>query len=506
MDISLVGPTVRLIPGPSDLRRGVTNFAKLQKCEKSYYSTVLDGFCIGWVGKILVMKTEVVILGGGPGGSAAAMFLIEQDITPVIIESEEFPRYHIGESMTGAAGKVMRDLGLEPEMMRRKYPVKKGTKVLGPTGRTSWFVPVTERDKEWELQDSYTWQVRRSDFDMMMLEEAIKRGAKLLRGKATRPIMRENGSMGGVHIRTSDGEIMKVESDMLIDASGQATFLANHGVTGPKYLGNYDKQIAFFSQVVDTVRDNGGTRDTDPDNTIIFYQKKFHWCWFIPLGSKVVSVGVVSPAAYFLEKKETTKEFLMRELSELNPAIKHYIPDTKLVEPVHVIPNWSYQVRRFTGKGYVCLGDAHRFVDPIFSFGMTITMREAQVVAPLVKQYLQSERGNGSNPFAEYEKFCEQGADVVEDMIDSFWEFPWGFAKYVHYDYKDLMTDVFAGRLYEHQPSPAVHAFRKALKREREYNDDLYSVPVGSRFHPERAAIWEPNSPLQSTEEWMGPR
>jgi len=135
-----------------------------------------------------------------------------------------------------------------------------------------------------------------------------------------------------------------------------------------------------------------------------------------------------------------------------------------------------------------------------------VSMREAQFAAPLIKKQLAERPENGGNPFAEYEKFCEQGIDVVEDMVDAFWEFPWGFAKLVHYDYRDLMTDIFAARLYEHQPSDAMFALRKALKRERAYDNDLFSVPVGSRFHPERAAIWEPNSPIQSTEEWLGPR
>jgi len=454
----------------------------------------------------LPVDTDVAILGGGPAGSAAAMFLIREGIKPVIVESKQFPRYHIGESMTGAQGKVVRDLGLESEMTRRKYPVKKGTKVLGPTGKTSWYVPVTERDANWELHPSYTWQVRRSDFDTMLLGEAVSRGAELIRAHATRPLLKKDGTVRGLEIRKKDGGVEEIHSRILVDASGQATFLANHHVTGPKYLGNYDKQIAFFSQVRGTVRDDGKSPETDPSNTIIFYKEKFHWAWFIPLDDDVVSVGVVSPAAYYLGKNESTKDFLARELRELNPAIQKYIPEMRFTDEVHVIPNWSFQVRRFTGNGYLCLGDAHRFIDPIFSFGMTVSMREAQFAAPRISDYLRGNPGKSDNPFAEYERFCETGIDIVEDMIDAFWEFPWGFAKLVHYDYKDLMTDVFAARLFEHQPSPAVNAFRKALKRTRTYNDDMYSVPLGSRFHPERAAIWEPNSPIQSTEEWLGPR
>jgi flavin-dependent dehydrogenase len=453
------------------------------------------------------VKTDVAIIGGGPGGSSAAMFLIEQGIRPLIIESETFPRYHIGESMTGAAAQVMRDLGLAPEMMRRQYPVKKGVKVYGSTGSTTWFVPVTERDENWRLKDSFTWQVRRSDFDKMMLDEALQRGATLLRAKATKPRVSEDGTVSGVQVSLPDGSLMTVESELLIDASGQATFLANHGVTGPKYLGNYDKQIAFFSQVVDTVREDGHSRESDPDNAVIFYQKKYHWSWFIPISADVVSVGVVTPSAYFLNAKESKKDFLIRELHELNPVIKRYIPEVKLVEDVHVIPNYSYQVRRFTGKGYICLGDAHRFIDPIFSFGLTVTMREAQFAATLIKDWLEGKHRDADRPFADYEQFCEKGADVLEDTIDMFWEYPFAFAKYVHFDFKDQMTDMFAGRIFEHQPSPALLTFQKGLKRERVYDgSDDYSIPIGSRYHPERAAIWAPNAPLQSTEAWLGPR
>src|SRR6266436_4156306 len=130
------------------------------------------------------MKTDVVIVGGGPAGSASAMFLAREGIKPVIVEAETFPRYHIGESLTGAGGKVLRDLGLLDEMYRRKYPTKQGVKVYGQSKAGSWFVPVMGRDEQWKLFEWDTWQVRLSDFDKMMLEEAVSRGATLIQGKA----------------------------------------------------------------------------------------------------------------------------------------------------------------------------------------------------------------------------------------------------------------------------------------------------------------------------------
>ena len=456
-------------------------------------------------------KHDVVVLGAGPGGSAAAMFLRREGIEPLIIEHKNFPRYHIGESMTGAGGKVLRDLGLAPEMYRRKYPTKQGVKVFGKSPKGHWFVPVTGRDENWKLFDWDTWHVRRSDFDKMMLDEAVSRGAALLPARATKPLRNDDGSVRGVEVRMDDGGIQEIESEILLDCSGQATFLANSKVTGPKYLGSYDKQIAIFSQVTGAIRDNGPTRDTHPDNTVILYKTKYHWAWFIPLDKDVVSVGVVSPRSYFLEKKESMRDFLVRELHELHPELKRRIPEVKLVEDVHVIPNYSYQVNEFCGKGFICIGDAHRFIDPIFSFGITVAMREAQFAAPLVKAYLEGANRDKVNPFTEHQLFCEKGADVLEDMIDLFWEQPFTFAFMVHLRFPDLITDMFAGRIYERQPSTGVVEIRKLLKRqeerERSYEKrDLYSQPIGSRYHPERAPIWEANSPIQSSEDWMGAR
>ena len=218
-------------------------------------------------------------------------------------------------------------------------------------------------------------------------------------------------------------------------------------------------------------------------------------------------MGVVVPSAYFLEKKESKQEFLLRELHELHPQLTDRIQESQLVDDVHVIPNYSYQVRGFCGKGFICIGDAHRFIDPIFSFGVTVSMREAQIVAPLVRAYLEGAGRGAANPFAEYQQKSETAIDILEDVLDCFWEQPFTFAAFVHARYREQMTDMFAGRIYERQPSPPVEAFRKVLKRERTYDEnDLYSIPIGSRYHPERAPLWQADSDMESTEEWMGPR
>jgi FADH2-dependent halogenase len=449
------------------------------------------------------MKTDVLIIGGGPSGAAAAMFLLRQGIVPLMLEQEEFPRFHIGESLTGEAAQLLRRLGLKEKMEQMESPVKHGVVVYAKAA-TTWFVRVSSRDKNWKLTDNITWQVRRSEFDKMMLNEALSRGARLLPGRAIKAL-RNDGALAGIRMRHPDGREEEIETKVVLDCSGQSTFLANQKMTGPKYIGNYDKQVAFFSHVRGAIRGPDTEGPEAKDNTLIFYDKKFHWGWFIPIDKDVVSVGMVTPGEEFVRKKQTPEEYFRSELYNINPEIGRRIPQLDLVEKVHVIPNYSYQVRDFCGKGFICIGDAHRFIDPIFSFGVTVGMREAEFAAPIVRQYLEGKMEGKANPFEEHQMLCEKGIDNLEDMIDVFWEHPVAFAMFVYARYVEEISDAFAGRIYdfERQPSPLMMSLRAVLKRTRTYEANDYSVPIGSRYHPGRAPLWAPDSPVPTTEQWI---
>ena len=455
-------------------------------------------------------KTDVLVIGGGPAGATAALRLLAMGLRPLIVEREQFPRYHIGESMTGECGGIVRELGFGDRMAAAGHQVKHGVNVFSFKPGNEWWIPVMQRTEDGELREQVTYQVRRSVFDTMLIEEAVRRGAELVEGRALEPLMSADGTVTqGARIRTASGSTVKVEAGMTLDCSGQASFLAKHDVTGPKYLGAYDKQIAIFSQVANYARSDGADRMRQPGNTHIFYTKKYHWAWAIPIDDEITSIGIVVPSQYFRDRKESKDDFVLREIRELNPNLSARIAEPRLVEPAHVIPNYSFQVRNFAGPGYICVGDAHRFIDPIFSFGLYAAMKEAGLAARAAAGYLEGAGRDDSNPFRDYMIGVERGLDILEDVIDTFWENPLAFAFIVHSKFREPLIDVFAGRIFEGMPNNGVMqaqaAMQKLLKRERRYDDSgLFSVPIGSRFHPERAPLW--NSRLDSfetTELWM---
>ncbi|MCA9688279.1 MAG: tryptophan 7-halogenase [Myxococcales bacterium] len=405
-------------------------------------------------------RAEVVIVGAGPGGTTAATFLARRGVQVTLLEKDEFPRFHIGESMTGCCGEVVRQLGLTEHMETQRHPTKLGTRVYGPDGLSTFWVPVMSRSESGELVDAETWQVRRSDFDRAMLDAARQAGVSIVKGRATGVLRGPDDAIAGVIARDPDGAAVELPAAVVVDASGQGTFLANAGVTGPKSRGRYDRQLAVYSHVRGALRDEGAAGG----NTLIFYEKTHHWAWFIPLDDDVVSVGVVVPSEYYKSSGLDTRGFYQREIGRVNPELARRLEAAELVEDVRTSSNYSYRVDGFTGRNFLCIGDAHRFVDPIFSFGLFFAMVEGQLAAEHITRYLSGERGGEANPFAEFEVLAERGMDAVEDAVDCFWHNPFAFAYLVHHKYREDMIDLFAGRIYEEQPSRGLQAIRVALR------------------------------------------
>jgi flavin-dependent dehydrogenase len=407
-------------------------------------------------------KSPVVIIGGGPGGSCTSMFLKQAGIQSVIVEKDHFPRYHIGESFTGETGGQLRKLQMGDILDKKEYLIKHGTKVFGTGGKNSFYIPVRDRlGPGGSQRPATTWQATRSIFDKLLLDTAMERGVQVLSGDAV-SVLKDGDRVAGVRCRTKEGTTEDLWCDVLIDASGQGTFLANKGIIGPKGRGNYDKQVAIFSQVVGAIRDEGEKRD----DTLIFYRQKNHWAWFIPLDKDIVSIGIVVPSDYFTGKKVSKMDFLVEEMKNLNPELTRRLVDATLVEEAFGASNYSYNIPNFTGKAFLCVGDSHRFIDPIFSLGLLFATKEAEYAARAVQEYLGGQNQDAENPFAAYERYADRAQDVIQTMLDCFWEWPLQFQRFAHMTHTEEIIDLFAGRIY----GDAVHEYDSVKRMRRLLN------------------------------------
>jgi flavin-dependent dehydrogenase len=392
-------------------------------------------------------KREVIIIGGGPGGAATALYLIQSGLKPLIVERQSFPRFHIGESLSGECGNSVRKLELETKLKAQNYPVKHGVNVYNPNGTPFW-VEVKKRCPDTNaMLPNTTWSVMRSSFDQMLLDAALERGAEFMQCDAVAPIQ-EDGAVTGLQIRNSSGALENLSCDILVDCSGQATFLANRGITGPKKKGSYNNQIGVFSQIEDMILDSGSEPSQAPGNTLIFYKQRDHWGWTIPVAPNLVSIGVVAPASHFKKRGVDKAEYLRSEMVSLNPELTRRITKDSFVEDVRSVTSYSYATENYTGKGFICVGDAHQFTDPIFSFGVFLAMKEGEFAAEAILKHLGEEGGTNGNPFAEYEAVTTEGQDAIRDVIDTFWEYPLVFTRMASGHAQDDITDLFAGRVY----------------------------------------------------------
>jgi flavin-dependent dehydrogenase len=366
----------------------------------------------------------------------------------------------------------LEQLGLGPAIEAQHYPVKHGAVFYWPDGKNDFWVGLVRRNEKGEQVPNQTWNVLRSTFDKILFDAAIERGAIWIKATALAPIV-EKETVVGLTIRTPDGATEKLHCEVLIDASGCATFLANHRVTGKKMPGYSDKQIALFSQFANTIRDDGPELSQQSGNTLLYYQDKFYWAWFIPVSGELTSVGVVFRTDYFKKSGMSKEQMFLHECRHMTPVLSQRLPDLKLHEPVHAIPNFSYRVLDYTGNGFLCVGDAHRFIDPIFAYGVYFGIQEGEFAAEAIARHLSGEVKTKGNPFAEFEQLCNEGQDVVEDVIGVLWEYPLAFQRIVTWRDKVDSLDLLAGKIYgeEAAKNPARIALRKLMaikERERE--------------------------------------
>jgi FADH2-dependent halogenase len=395
------------------------------------------------------IQYDVIVIGGGPGGATLAAYLAQANVRVLIIEKETFPRYHIGESLTGMAAGIIHEFGLGAKMDELQFPPKGGVKVIGQGAKSEFFVPVLQP----------TWQVRRDQFDDVLLKNALKQGAYYQQG-TVKDSLRDGDKVIGVRYQPADGsEMQEAYADFVADASGRATIMARQGIAGDIiYDDHLSKQVAIFTQFKDAVRDPGDMGN----NTFIFYSEVHHWGWFIPVSPDVTSVGVVMPAAK-LKAAGSVPAALAWGIENINPELRRRLVGKERVEEVRTITNYSYSVDPFVGNGWLCIGDAHRFIDPIFSFGASFAMIEAKAASQAIITTLKT--GDNAEAFAEYVDLCNRGQDAAHDVISYFWKYPIFFGYQSRGKQRKDIMRLLSSDVHSKQEMPALQMMRRTLQK-----------------------------------------
>jgi len=325
------------------------------------------------------LECEVFVVGGGPAGSTIAALLAQRGRDVVIVEKDHHPRFHIGESLLPLNVMLFDRLGIKDKIERiglHKY----GAEFTSPQ---HGGIVTLEFSKAWDRNYTYSYHVRRSEFDQVLFEHCVENGARGLQGtRVTEVDLRADGV--GIVTRDDDGKEQQWHAQFLVDASGRDTFLANK--FGVKRKNPKHNSAALYGHFTGAYRLPGLRA-----GNISMFWFDHGWFWYIPLRDGTTSVGAVC-WPYYLKSRKTDPTTFFQQTIALSPPLAERLKDAKLINPATATGNYSYQAKHMVGERYIMVGDAFAFVDPVFSSGVYLAMNSAFAGAEVVDTWLRDPR------------------------------------------------------------------------------------------------------------------
>jgi len=308
---------------------------------------------------------DVLVIGGGPGGSTIATLMARQGRRVVLLEKDRHPRFHIGESLLPGNVELFERLGVKDEVAKIGMP-KFGIEFVPPDLDDRSYVDFSEG---WDPSKDSAWQVRRSELDELLFRNAARQGALTHEGAKARKVdFRPDGAV--VQVLLDDGTTRTWRTRFVVDASGRDTLLANKFKTkqkNPKH-----SSTALFGHFRNARRLEGRR-----EGNISICWFEHGWFWFIPLADGTTSVGAVCWSYYLKARDRPLKEYFFDTIA-MCPELNDRLKDATLVDnAVHATGNFAYASSHATGDRYLMIGDAFTFIDPMFSSGVFLAMQSA---------------------------------------------------------------------------------------------------------------------------------
>jgi len=365
--------------------------------------------------------------------------LAEQGHQVQVFEREKFPRYHIGESLIPFTYGPLERLGLIPRMKASHNQKKYSVVFVSPNGRASQpFYFYTRYDRETVAQ---TWQVLRSEFDLMLMEHARSRGAHVTEEITVTSLLKENGRVVGARAKDKAGQEHEYRAPITLDCSGKESFASVR--EGWRLRDPYLNKVAVWTYYKGSKREPGLE---DEGQTTVAYVPDKGWFWHIPQHDDMVSVGIVAEGKYLTRGGiKDPKTIFHREVEE-NLWIKDHLSTGQSTGEYRITAEYSHHAQHCATEGLVLVGDAFCFLDPVFSSGLMLALKAGVLAADTVHECLLA-RDFAPSRFADYGKTLRTGVENMRKLVYAFYDPKFSFKKVMDRDpdMAGLITDCLSG-------------------------------------------------------------
>jgi flavin-dependent dehydrogenase len=382
---------------------------------------------------------DTIVVGGGPGGTTTAALLAEHGHRVLLLERESAPRYHIGESLIPYTWFTLNRLGVVDWLKKSACPKKYSVQFVSITGRVSQPFYFFQTIKH---ECSMTWQVWRSEFDAMLLDNARKKGAEVRQGVAVTEVIMDGNRAVGVRAEVPGSGRQEIYAKAVVDATGRDSMLSRR--FGWKERDEDLNKIAVWSYFKGAKRDPG----LDEGATTVAYVPEKGWFWYIPLHSDIVSVGVVGEPSYIYRDTRDADAIFARE-AKACVWIHDHIKVGKQVEPVRTTGEYSYHSRKIGGDGFCLVGDAFAFLDPLFSTGVFLALKSGEMAADTLHEGLLA----GDVSAARFDAYYAKQRHAVMSfrrLVRAFYNLTFSFREFLQ-EYPhlhSLVVDTLVGNVF----------------------------------------------------------
>lgn len=388
------------------------------------------------------MKTnenyDAIIIGGGPSGASSAAILAEYGHKVLVIEREKFPRYHIGESLIPFTFQPLERLGLIPKMRTSHFVKKYSVTFVQPEGKRSLpFYFHTRYDKETIAQ---TWQVLRSEFDEMMLNNAREKGAEVREETTVNRLLMDGERVIGVNATGKDGVSYDVFAPITLDCTGKEAFASNR--RGWRMRDPYLNKIAVWTYYKGSQREPG----MDEGATTVAYVPDKGWFWHIPQHNDMVSVGIVAEGKYLTREGVRDPKAIFDREVEQNQWIKNHLAVGQQVGDYFITSEYSRHSKYCAAPGLLLVGDAFAFLDPVFSSGVMLALKSGVLAGETIHEGLV--KGDLSPEiFEHYGATMRQGVENMRKLVYAFYHPDFSFREVIkrYPDAGGEITDCLSG-------------------------------------------------------------